>query len=90
MDETRHPTLSAYLAEFSESDCDFCTVEQLDEAEVHATNLETALVNLYRGPLGHDTIRALLGAIFDNAPDVAADPLFGDDCRHYTNLGDTP
>lgn len=84
--EPRHPTLTAYLSEYSESDYDHATEAQLDEAEMHAENLESALVNLYRGPLGHDTIHALLAGIFDNARDIAADAIFDDECRTYRNL----
>jgi hypothetical protein len=79
-DEVDEPTLFAYL-----HDHEFEGVDERDLArlELHASNLETALVNLLRG-LDYDAVNKLQGAIFDNTSDIARDPLFDTDFRHYS------
>ena len=86
INEDRHPTLAAYLSDDVEYHPDLkpLTDEQLDDLELHAANLETALVNIHRAPLGLATLK-LIGAILDNARDIAADDLFDNDCRVYLN-----
>ena len=87
MDDIRYPVLDAYFDEDEKPLADL-TEEQLDDIELHAHNLEAALVNLYRSPLGHKRIYSLLGSITDNAPDVAHDSLFNNDCLTYRNKED--
>jgi hypothetical protein len=87
-----YPTLNAYLAD----DLPYLDPENnhnprdMADLEMHAANLETALVNLHRHLLNADTINPtqlddLISAISDNAHDVAADDLFTNDCRTYRN-----
>lgn len=93
VDDLRPPfpisTLESYLDDAELLNIlDLHSEETIRAIERHATNLETALVNLHRSPLDDRVIASLLGSIADNSRDVAHDSLFDDQCTTYLNADD--
>lgn len=77
------PTIDAYLADSPISS------ELAQLAEPHAELIETALCALNRLNLPDDALHTLIFSIYDNARDLANDPLF-DDLAYPTTFPSIP